>query len=269
MFLRHPEGWGGIPPFLLCFIFPLLHPQPHCWPTSPRARGRKGRPRSRIHSSRVCGMPQAATHGSHPQGRPQSSWGTSFPPEQLQGKLRQSCGPRRGKASTTPSPALLFGFGRGEAKGWHAQKAQHSRNIQSTQQARLEARHTEPALPRSPPPTAHQRAPAWRGGVGQPESTPEVIEGAQAISDCSLGLQSPAQPHPNPQQPTKAPVRIEGHLLREAPRDSSSLWRPHLLQGCPVFPRVPTPAYYCIPPRPTASHCIHLYTHLQAPAGAP
>lgn len=171
MFLRHPEGWGS-PHFFFVLFFPCCTPSPIAGPLHPELVARRADPGAGSIRPGSAGCLRLPHEVLTPRDVPSPPGERPSPQSSCRGSSDGAVareGAREG-AWTTPSPALLFGFGCGEAKVWHPQKAQRSGNIQSMQQAgRLEARHTEPALPRSPPPTAHQCAPAWRGGVGRPE----------------------------------------------------------------------------------------------------
>lgn len=108
------------------------------------------------------------TTSPHPEGLP-IVMGSSFSPGEPKGQLRGSPGLRRGEVSTTSTPTLLLGFGHsGGPRCWPRGQAQHSGNIQHTQQAKdwhllcprgegrthpLQTDPTFPSYPLSAPPS--------------------------------------------------------------------------------------------------------------------
>lgn len=232
-------------------------------------------------------MPNVPTHGI-----PQFSWGTSFSPGQLKGKRRGSSGLRRGKAGTTPSPALL-GFGSGWGPGAQVWKRLH---ILETSRA-----HNRPEdwwLPASsaaaepspkgrqtqPSPAAAHLAHTCRGQEDSGADSPPVPavlgrgaeQGGQVatsktrrLSDSSRRPPGPrsASPQPGTAKPTAqvspAPAWIKGQLLHEAAPDSPNRLRPHLRLPCVLFLR----ALPCTLPVLHHAAIYHLLRPLHVAAG--
>ena len=163
--MRLPEGWG---PHISFLVFSLCTSSPITGPLCPELGAETAGvgTRSKICKSWVCGMLQASKQRPQPpRGSPSTHGGGSFSPGETKGQLRGSPGLRRGEVSTTSPPTLLLGFGHGGGPwSWPWGQAQHSGDIQHTQQAkdwqlpcprgegRTHPLQTDPAFPSYPLP---------------------------------------------------------------------------------------------------------------------
>lgn len=204
--MRLPGGWGS--PHFFSVLFPS--PPPLCTPAPLLAHSTQSwwlKGQSQGQDPLIQGLRDTS-------GQPQSAPGDCLLPSTAAGRAQSWGSRRRDTASTTPSPVLLLGFGCGQARCRHPQKVQRSGNIQRALQAgRLEAavparlgqkapkadRASPPRIPSPYCPSSSHLPGAVQARGEERVYQKDHIKDAQAAPDSLLGLQSLAQPHPNPE----------------------------------------------------------------------